>query len=118
MQCGGMTSLSTNGIQMRGITMANFVSLIGSLGQLGVVHDKTGLTGTYTIDLDASPTALIRSLSSSIALSNPSSPNLLPEVGEGRSLTAAVRDLGLKLDRQKEMVDVLVIESVSQPDED
>ena len=118
MQCGGMTSLSTNGIQMRGITMANFVSLIGSLGQLGVVHDKTGLTGTYTIDLDASPTALIRSLSSSIALSNPSSPNLLPEVGEGRSLSAAVRDLGLKLDRQKEMVDVLVIESVSQPDED
>jgi len=116
---GGLTSLGTNGLQMRGVTMANFVSLIGSLGQLGVVHDKTGLTGTYTIDLDASPTALLRSLSSSIALANPNSAeNLLPNVAEGRSLGAAIGDLGLKLTRQKEMVEVLIIESVSQPDED
>ena len=116
---GGLTSLGTNGLQMRGVTMANFVSLIGSLGQLGVVHDKTGLTGTYTIDLDASPTARLRSLSSSIALANPNSAeNLLPNVAEGRSLGAAIGDLGLKLTRQKEMVDVLIIESVSQPDED
>ena len=116
---GGLTSLGTSGLQMRGTTMANFVSLLSSLGQLGVVHDKTGLTGTYQIDLDASPTALLRSLSSSIALANPNSPdNLLPNVAEGRSLGAAVGDLGLKLTRQKEMVDVLIIESVSQPDED
>jgi uncharacterized protein (TIGR03435 family) len=116
---GGLTSLGSNGLQMRGMTMANFVTLLGSLGQLGVVHDKTGLTGTYTIDLDASPTALLRSLSSSLAsLQGGNSENLLPNVTEGRSLSSAIGDLGLKLIRQKEMVEVLVIESVSQPDED
>ena len=117
--CSGMTMLSTNGIQARGVTMANFVNLLSSLGGLGVIHDKTGLTGTYQIELDASPTALLRSLSSSLATLNPNSEaNLLPNVAEGRSLGAAVRDLGLKLDRQKEMIEVLVIDSVSQPDED
>lgn len=116
--CGGMTSLSTAGITARGVTMPNFVSLLGSIGGLGVIHDRTGLTGTYYIELDASPTALLRGLSGAMANLNPNNPNLLPEVGDGRSLGSAVRDLGLKLDRQKEMVDVLVIESVSQPDED
>jgi uncharacterized protein (TIGR03435 family) len=117
--CSGSTMLSTNGIQARGVTMTNFVSMLSSIGGLGVVHDKTGLTGTYQIELDASPTALLRGLSSSIATLNPNSEaNLLPNVAEGRSLGAAVRDLGLKLDRQKEMIDVLVIDSVSQPDED
>lgn len=117
--CSGSTMLSTNGLQARGVTMTSFVSLLSSIGQLGVVHDKTGLTGTYQIDLDASPTALLRSLSSSLAsLQGGNSENLLPNVAEGRSLSAAVSDLGLKLTRQKEMVDVLVIESVSQPDED
>ena len=117
--CGGLTMLSTNGLQARGVTMTSFVSLLSSIGQLGVVHDMTGLTGTYQIDLDASPTALLRSLSSSLAsLQGGNSENLLPNVAEGRSLSAAVGDLGLKLVRQKEMVEVLVIESVSQPDED
>ena len=117
--CSGGIMLSTNGIQARGTTMTNFVSMLSSLGGLGVVHDKTGLTGTYTIELDASPTALLRSLSSTLATLNPNSEaNLLPNVAEGRSLGAAVRDLGLKLDRQKEMIEVLVIDSVSQPDED
>jgi uncharacterized protein (TIGR03435 family) len=116
--CSGSTMMSTNGIQARGVTMTSFVSLLSSIGQLGVVHDKTGLTGTYQIDLDASPTALLRSLSSSLAGLQGNQENLLPNVAEGRSLGAAISDLGLKLTRQKEMVDVLVIESVSQPDED
>jgi uncharacterized protein (TIGR03435 family) len=120
MPCGAslLSSGSSGGLRMPGATMATFVSLLSSLGGLGMVHDRTGLTGTYNIELDMSATSLIRGLSSSLALSNPSSPNLLPEVGDGRSINQAVRDLGLKLDRQKEMVDVLVIESVSQPDED
>jgi uncharacterized protein (TIGR03435 family) len=117
--CSGGIMLSTNGIQARGTTMANFVNMLSSLGGLGVIHDKTGLTGTYQIELDASPTALLRSMSSTLASLNPNSEaNLLPNVAEGRSLGSAIRDLGLKLDRQKEMIDVLVIESVSQPDED
>jgi uncharacterized protein (TIGR03435 family) len=121
MACSGGISLSTSGITARGTTMANFVSLLGSLGGLGVIHDRTGLTGTYQIELDASPTALLRSLSLAQAmagLSGGGEPNLLPTVAEGRSLDSAIRDLGLKLTRQKEMVEVLVIDSVSQPDED
>jgi uncharacterized protein (TIGR03435 family) len=123
MACSGGFSLSTAGITARGTTMANFVSLLGSLGGLGLIHDRTGLTGTYSIELDASPTALIRSLSMAQAMaglspSGGAEPNLLPAVAEGRSLDSAVRDLGLKLTRQKEMIDVLVVDSVSQPDED
>ena len=114
--------LSTSGIQARGVTMANFVSLLGSIGGLGLIHDRTGLTGTYQIELDASPTALLRSSALALALSGLNNPlsgdNLLPQVGDGRSLDSAVRDLGLKLARQKEMIDVLVIDSLSQPDED
>ena len=97
--------------------MANFASLLGSIGGLGLVHDRTGLTGTYHIELDASPTAILRSASLLGGL-NSSSENLLPNVGDGRSLDSAVKDLGLKLERKKEPVEVLVIESVSQPDED
>ncbi len=122
MQCMGGMSISTSGMTGRGMTMTSFVSLLGSLGGLGIIHDRTGLTGTYNIELDASPTALLRSSSVALALSGLNNPagdsNLLPNVGEGRSLDAAVRDLGLKLTRQKEMVDVLVIDSLSQPDED
>lgn len=118
----GSTMLSTSGIQARGVTMANFVSLLGSIGGLGLIHDRTGLTGTYQIELDASPTALLRSSALALALSGLNNPlsgdNLLPQVGDGRSLDSAVRDLGLKLARQKEMIDVLVIDSLSQPDED
>jgi uncharacterized protein (TIGR03435 family) len=115
MPCGGM-NLGTAGFVGRGITMTNFASLLGSLGGLGVIHDRTGLTGTYHLELDISPTALFRSLSSTL---NPSSPdNLLPTLGDGRSLSSAVQDLGLKLDRRREPVEVLVIESVSQPDAD
>jgi uncharacterized protein (TIGR03435 family) len=113
--CAGMTSLSTAGIVARGVTMTSFASLLGSLGGLGLIHDRTGLTGTYYIELDASPTALLRSLSASQITS---SDNLLPTVGDGRSLSSAVQDLGLKLERRREPVDVLVIDSVSQPDED
>jgi uncharacterized protein (TIGR03435 family) len=117
MPCGG-TMMSTNGIQARGVTMASFATLLGSLGGLGIVHNRTGLTGTYHIELEASPAALLRS-TALLASPNPSSPdNLLPNVGDGRSLGSAVRDLGLRLERRREPVDVLVIDSVSQPDED
>jgi uncharacterized protein (TIGR03435 family) len=120
--CSGGISLSTAGIRARGTTMANFVSLLGSIGGLGIIHDRTGLTGNYEIDLDASPTALLRSSALAMSLVGIVSPaggaDLLPQVGEGRSLDSAISDLGLKLTRQKEMIDVLVIDSLSQPDED
>ena len=116
MPCGGI-SLGTAGITGRGVTLASFVSLLGSLGGLGVIHDRTGLTGTYQIELDASPTALLRSLSGA-SISSASPDNLLPSIGDGRSLGAAIEDLGLKLERRREPVEVLVIDSIGQPDED
>jgi uncharacterized protein (TIGR03435 family) len=113
--CSGSFSLGTAGITARGTTMANFVSLLGSLGGLGTIHDRTGLTGNYSIELDASISTLLRGSSASQLTSTE---NLLPTVGDGRSLGSAIEDLGLKLERRREPVDVLVIESVSQPDED
>jgi uncharacterized protein (TIGR03435 family) len=116
MPCGG-TMMSTGGIQARGVTMATLVSLLSSIGGLGLVHDRTGLTGTYHIELDVSPASMMRS-TALLSAQNPSADNLLPQVGDGQSLSAAVRQLGLRIDRRREPVDVLVIEHVSQPDED
>jgi uncharacterized protein (TIGR03435 family) len=117
--CSGGTMLSTNMIRSTNTTMANFASILGSLGNLGTVHDRTGLTGNYTIELEAS--ILLNRLNASLpsaALSSENQ-NLLPtSLGDGPSLGSALKDIGLKLERRQEPTDSLVIESVSQPDDD
>ena len=105
-------SSGTGGLTLTGTT-ATLASLLGSLGGLGQVQDRTGLTGTFRFSIDAS--VIEGGLSASLLTSGDS---LLPNVSSGGSIASAVQDLGLKLERRKEPVDVLVIESVSQPDED
>jgi len=88
-------------------------SLLGSLAGLGQVQDRTGLKGTYRFTLDSS--VIDSRLNASLQSTGDS---LLPNVSSGGSIGSSIQDLGLKLERRKEPVDVLVIESVSQPDED
>ena len=88
--------------------LATVVSLLGSsVG--GTILDRTGLTGNYDIELEFS-------LGSSLQAAAPGA--TLPTSVDGPSIFSAVQDLGLKLERRKEPTDVIVIESVEQPDED
>jgi uncharacterized protein (TIGR03435 family) len=105
-------SSGTGGLTLTGTT-STLASLLGSLAGLGQVQDRTGLKGTYRFTLDSSV------IDSRLNASLPSSgDSLLPNVSSGGSIGSSIQDLGLKLERRKEPVDVLVIESVSQPDED
>jgi uncharacterized protein (TIGR03435 family) len=111
--CGSTLSSRNAGLNLTGTT-ATLASLLGSLGGLGLVQDRTGLTGTYQFVLD--PSVIEGRLSAAMPMTGDS---LLPNVSSaGGSISSAVQDLGLKLERRKEPVDVLVIESVSHPDED
>jgi uncharacterized protein (TIGR03435 family) len=109
------------GIRASGLPLATLASLLSSsVG--GTVLDRTGLTGTYDIELPMS--MLTGSLQAAAPSGNPNpNPNAgvsLPTLpgSDGPSVFEAVKDLGLKLERRREPIDVLVIESVEQPDED
>ena len=101
---------STNGIRAGGITMASFASLLSSLMSTTVI-DKTGMTGTYSLaaEFSLSRGSLQASAPTEGAVSIPDT---------GGSVFSGVRDLGLRLERRREAVDVLVIDSIQQPDED
>jgi uncharacterized protein (TIGR03435 family) len=89
-----------------GTSMADFARNIAPSTGRPVV-DKTGLTGTYDIDLKWTPDQV------------PASADGAPPPGDGVSLFTAVQEqLGLKLDAQLGPVDVLVIDSVQLPTED
>jgi uncharacterized protein (TIGR03435 family) len=67
------------------------------------VVDRTGIKGLYDIELRFSPQAAPGS-----DLANPDAPSLF---------TALEEQLGLKLDAERELVDVLVIERIDRPTE-
>ena len=121
--CGNL-SLSNNVITARGLTFASFASLLGSLGGLGQVQDRTDIPGTFNFQVEAGM-LLGRMTSALSTVSGGGSPvitgataDLLPTLPEGPSLNDAVKGLGLELVRRNESIDVLVIDSVNQPDED
>jgi uncharacterized protein (TIGR03435 family) len=64
------------------------------------VVDKTGLTGTYDIKFEATPSSRM---------------NRDPEPGDISVFDAVQQQLGLKLEAQKAMVDVLVVDHVEKP---
>lgn len=114
----GLTMSSTNGIRAGGVPMTTVVSLLGSALSSTVV-DKTGLTGTYSVTLEfnmLNRSSLSASAPGETLMAMPSSDPYLS--GGGGSVFSAVKDLGLKLEKKKEAVDVLVIDSIEQPDED
>ena len=107
--CGMMMS-STTGIRAGGITMASFASLLSSLMSTTVL-DKTEMTGTCSLTAEFS---LMRgTLQASAPGETPS-----PMQDAGGSVFSGVSDLGLRLERRREAMDVLVIDSIQQPDED
>ena len=101
-RCG--MRMSANQIVSGGIDMDRLVpSLSGLAG--GLVNNRTGLKGTYELEL------------------NFSRPGLAPTdnrpalVDAPEFFTALQEQLGLKLEREKTMVPVLVIDSIERPSE-
>ena len=112
--------LSTSGITARGVTMTNFVSLLGSIGGLGARsrQDRADWHLPHRARRLADGAASVDVTLAQRHQSFGAETTCCQTWATGRSLDSAVRDLGLKLTRQRELVDVLMIESVSQPDED
>jgi len=89
-------------ISLVGIPMAQLAPLVSVVVQRPVV-DRTGLPGTYDIELTFTPGAVPGG-----DLANPDAPSLF---------TAIEEQLGLKLDAEREVVEVLVVERIERPTE-
>jgi uncharacterized protein (TIGR03435 family) len=99
------TSLGTSGaVTGRNITLRQFSILLASAVGTPVV-DRTGLTGTYDVDLKFTQ-----------ALSSRPGADLSPDVPD--IFTAVREQLGLRLDSTRGPVEILVIDSVERPAED
>jgi len=103
--CGG--NVGPGILMANGTTMNNLVGALARLvpGIDRVVVDRTGLTGTYDVDMAwrYEPTPEQAPL---LPSPNPNAPSLF---------TALQEQLGLKLESRKEPVDVLVIDHVERP---
>jgi uncharacterized protein (TIGR03435 family) len=90
----GPNYINSGSILMTGTTLRTFASMLGSPLQQPTV-DRTGLTGNYTIHLSFAPEG------------DPNS--TLPSI-----FTAVQEQLGLKLERQKIPVELLVIDHIDK----
>jgi uncharacterized protein (TIGR03435 family) len=95
-----------------GTTMSGFAEAIAGTAQR-VVIDKTGLTGYYDIALTYTPTP--EQMPQGPAPPGAQPPPIDPD---GPSFFTAIQEqLGLKLENQRGPVEVVVIDSISQPSE-
>jgi uncharacterized protein (TIGR03435 family) len=89
-------------ILLIGVPMAQLAPLISLVVQRPVV-DRTGITGNFDIEMTFSP-----GQAPGGDLGNPDSPSIF---------TALEEQLGLKLDAEREVVEVLVIDRIERPSE-
>jgi uncharacterized protein (TIGR03435 family) len=109
--CG--SRMAPGNIAAGGVTMATFAASLSQFVNRTVV-DRTGLTGSYDLDLQWTPEQMPQ------LPPGAERPAFLPPIDpNGPSIFTAVQEqLGLKLDSQKGPVDVLVIDHLEQPTED
>jgi len=98
--------------QMRGFPISRFAQILGSPLNRFVV-DKTGLTGTWNLELEFTPDQMPNippgALPPGVTLPSPDAPSLF---------TAVQEQLGLKLEAARGPVEVLVIDNIERPSED
>jgi bla regulator protein blaR1 len=113
-KCGFM--IGPGRIMVGGQTMTSFATTLSRFAG-GIVVDRTGLSGTYDVELSYAPDPGI----------SPTGRDLPPQPGgpppavnsDAPSIFSAVQEqLGLKLDSTKGPVDVLVIDSAEHPTQD
>jgi uncharacterized protein (TIGR03435 family) len=94
-------------MNFRGVTMETLAAqLSGRVGRS--VVDRSGLEGRYDLDVEFSPQPLRADSADSASVDRAAS--------DGPSIyTALTEQLGLKLESQKQQVDVTVIDSIEKP---
>lgn len=103
--CGGFTLSPKGGLDIYGVTMGDFATLLYSRVDRPVI-DKTGLTGMYDLHLEVT--------FAEIAPNHPPAPS--DEASDpGGKLASALGKVGLRLTPGKAAVDGLVIEHVQRP---
>jgi uncharacterized protein (TIGR03435 family) len=105
--CGGMRIYPghMNGQQLTMVEVANYLA-----GQVQrVVVDRTGLKGSFDVDLDFTPDQIPQATLPNGASVDPNGPSIF---------TAIQEQLGLKLESTKGSIEVLVIDSVAPPTPD
>jgi uncharacterized protein (TIGR03435 family) len=107
--CGGMMA-GPGHMATQKVTMEVFAGILGNYVDR-IVVDQTGLTGVFDLDFEftplQTPVGIPRGPDSGAP--DPSAPPLI--------FTAVQEQLGLKLEPQTSLVDVLVIDHVEQPSE-
>jgi uncharacterized protein (TIGR03435 family) len=119
--CGGLLQMppSAPGLRRfggRNITMAFIANILTPIGTLDrPVLDQTGLTGTFDFALEWAPE--LQGTADREKLASPRPPGAeLPADIPGPAFMDAVRQqLGLKLERQKGPIEVLVLDHVERP---
>lgn len=116
-QCG--MRMGPGNLSAGGMTITFFGNGLGPMLQR-VVTDKTGLTGTFDIDLTWTPDVPQGALNAPPAPGAPPGANAPPPIDpNGPTIFTAVQEqLGLKLEPARGPVEVLVIDSVQQPTPD
>jgi uncharacterized protein (TIGR03435 family) len=94
-------------IEMNAEMLTNFVRNLSPIAGRSII-DKTGLTGTFDVELTWTPDPTAGN-----------APGAAPPANDGPSLFTAMQEqLGLKLDAQRGPVEVMVIDSAERPVED
>jgi uncharacterized protein (TIGR03435 family) len=88
-------AITSNSARIFGTPIANLIKIVGSVMRAPIV-DKTGLTGTFDVDLRWSPDAA-------------------PTDDTPVMATALQEQLGLRLQREQVPLDVLVIDRIERP---
>jgi uncharacterized protein (TIGR03435 family) len=118
-RCGGQ--IFPGNVSARGITMTQFVSGLARLmpNVDRNVLDRTGLTGTFDLDLTWTPDQSLMD-SSAAGMPMPGMPAgvQVPPVDGPSLFTALQEQLGLRLESTSGPVQVLIIDDVARPNED
>ena len=110
-KCGFM--IGPGRITVGGQTMASLAQTLSRLAG-GIVVDKTGLAGTYDVELTYAPDPGI-SLTGRDLPPQPGGPPPIANSDAPSIFTAVQEQLGLKLEATKGPVDVLVVDSAEKP---
>ena len=92
-----------------GTTMANFAEMLSRINSR-IVHDRTGLTGGFDIDLEFTPDP-------TIYRDGTPPPGAPLDPGAPSFFAALEEQLGLKLEAVRAPVEVLVIDRMERPSE-
>lgn len=113
---GSSFTLADNKFVARKLTMASLAESLGRFEDRPVV-DMTGVAGNYDLDLEFTPedytAMLIRSAIAAGVVLPPEAMKAL-EYSSGDSLLTALEKVGLKLERRKAPLEVLVIDNISK----